>query len=220
MAMGRFEEAVRVLQNESRVEPDNADACSDLGGCLLFLRRYAEAVTSMEKAVGLKPNSHDCWRNLGDAYRFAPGQAGKADGAYRRALELARRQLAVNPHDWETMASVALYDAHLNKHDEAIRLAERSVKEAPSNNTILFTAALTYEMLGQRSASLQQVRAAYAKGYPLEYIERDPDLGALRKDDRYQAWVRQRKMELRKAAPSGGDAVARSTAQGYERTIK
>jgi len=189
MATGRFQEAIRVFEDQVRVDPNDGDVYSNLGTCFLLLQRYAEAVAPMEKAVALKPNSHDLWRNLGDAYQFAPGQKGKADGAYRRALELGRRQLAINPKDSETMASVALYDAHLNNRAEAIQLVERSMKMAPANNEIFFTAALVYEILGEHSASLQALRSAYEKGHPLDDIEREPELAALRKDPRYQTWV-------------------------------
>jgi len=126
---------------------------------------------------------------LGDAYQFAPGQKGLAAGAYRRALELGRRQLAINPKDSETMASVALYDAHLHNRAEAIQLVERSMKMAPANNEIFFTAALVYEILGEHLASMQALRAAYEKGHPLDDIEREPELAALRKDSRYQTWI-------------------------------
>lgn len=197
MATGRFQEAIRVLENQVRVDPNDGDVYSNLGTCFLLLQRYAEAVAPMEKAVALKPNSHDLWRNLGDAYQFAPGQKANAAGAYRRALELGRRQLTVNPKDAETMASVALYDAHLNNRAEAMQLAERSMKMAPANNEIFFTAALVYETLSEHLAALEALRAAYEKGHPLDDIEREPELAALRKDPRYRTWIQQVKAKSR-----------------------
>jgi tetratricopeptide (TPR) repeat protein len=120
---------------------------------------------------------------------MAPGQSGNAAGAYRRALELGRSQLAINPKDGETMSSVALFEAHLNNRPEALRLADRSIKMEPSNNQVLFTAALTYEILGLRPAALKALRAAYEKGCSLADIEREPVLDTMHKDKAYQAWV-------------------------------
>jgi tetratricopeptide (TPR) repeat protein len=196
LATGRFEEAIRMLESRVVAEPNDGDAYSDLGVAFLYLGKYAEAVPPMERAVKLKPSSIDVWRNLGDAYQMTPGQAGKAAGAYRQALELGHRQLAINPKDWGSMASVALFEAHLGKRREALRLAEQAAKMAPSNNDVLFTSALVYEILGLRPEALQRVRAAFEKGYSLDDIEREPVLQALRNDKSYKNWIQQAKFTL------------------------
>lgn len=189
MAGGRFEEAARILENEIRLSPKTAQTYSNLGACYMYLGRFQEAVQPMEAAVRLSPGSQDAWRNLGDAYRFAPGPANRAADAYRKALELGRQQLAINPREWETLASVALYEAHLNQPQQAIRDAERAMKMEPSNSEIFFTAAVTYEILGQRTASLEALKTAYSLGYAVAYIEREPELAAVRADARYRTWI-------------------------------
>ena len=94
------------------------------------------------------------------------------------------------------MASVALFEAHLKNRPEALRLADQAAKMAPTNNDVLFTSALVYEILGLRSAALQRLRAAREKGYSLDDIEREPVLETLRSDRSYRHWIQQAKIAL------------------------
>ena len=193
MALGRFDEAIQVLQNEMLLEPSDGDAYSNLGSCFLLIGNYQSAVAPLERAVDLKPEDHTVWRNPGDAYLFSPSHAAKAGRAYHRASELARRELLVNPENADTMSSLALYDARTNEAAEALRLAERAKSLEPNNGEILFTVSLVYEILGQRSVALQNIRLALQNGFPPVYIEREPALTNLRKDSRFPDFLQGKK---------------------------
>ena len=51
------------------------------------------------------------WANLADAYRLMPEESGQAASAYRKAIELAEKQLKVNPNDAETLGRLVLFYA-------------------------------------------------------------------------------------------------------------
>jgi len=51
---------------------------------------------------------------------------------------------------------------------------------------IHFRAALTHELIGERSEALSDLTQALSRGYPLNLVESSPDLLALRRDARYQ----------------------------------
>ena len=52
-----------------------------------------------------------------------------------------------------------------------------------------FRAALTHELIGDRSAALAALSQASKLGYPLNLIESAPDLLNLRRDARYQKFL-------------------------------
>jgi len=66
-----------------------------------------DGLSDFEKAAALTPTNYLLWANLGDAYRWAPGQRAKSDGAYERALRLIRDAIAINAKDAQARAIAA-----------------------------------------------------------------------------------------------------------------
>jgi tetratricopeptide (TPR) repeat protein len=142
----------------------------------------------MEEAVKRRPKHHPFWRNLGDAYRWTPGQDARASEAYRRALELAEAQLAVKPDDAFNLGSAALYRAKLEDRDKALGLIAKALRLAPADTEVVFKSALVYELTGDRQRALRAVAEARKGGYSVEQIEKEPELARLREDARYRTW--------------------------------
>lgn len=65
--------------------PDSAMGHFSLGKYLLETGRWAESVTSLEKAVSLDPDYAAAFVSLGDAFAGA-GEKDKARAAWQRAL--------------------------------------------------------------------------------------------------------------------------------------
>ena len=61
-----------------------------------------------EKAVELSPNEEQFVGNLADGYRWA-GLKEKATVTYNRAIELALKQLGVNPRNAAVRGHIGLY---------------------------------------------------------------------------------------------------------------
>jgi serine/threonine-protein kinase len=185
---GRYEEAAGELQRSLEIEP-NDRAYSNLGTLQFFLGRYAAAVESFENAVRLGANNHLYWGNLGDAYRWAPGQRAKADAAYRRALELGREQLTVRSDDAELQAELALFLVKSGQSDEAVAEIERALQLAPDDPWVLASAAVVLEIAGRRERALDALADAIEAGYSVDELKRDPELLELRKDPAYHRLV-------------------------------
>jgi eukaryotic-like serine/threonine-protein kinase len=202
LGLGRYLDAIGVLEtalNEgpkksptmAQLDPErSARAWANLGAAYMYVGRYQEAVDATKKATDLEPHNDVLWRNLGDGYRQIPGEEVQATQAYQKALAAAEDQLNVNPKDFETVSGMALYQAHLGQHSEAAASIAKARSLAPKDSDVLFTSALVYEIIGQRQKALTALDEATKAGYSLEEIEQEPELKALRKDPRYQRWLR------------------------------
>ncbi len=199
MQMGKYQEAIAVL-HKGLAETAFPEAWSNLGAAYMFTGEYEKAVGAMEKAVQMKPHDHMVWRNLADSYRQVPTLAGRAPETYRKALELAQQQVRTNPRDTNALSGIALYEAHLGNKAEAQRYIKQSLQLAPTDSLTLFTAAIAYELIGERERAIATVKLSLDAGFSLEDVKREPELRALRADPRYKKMLRQRAELARPAA--------------------
>ncbi len=183
--LDRYEDAAAVLQRSLEIKP-SAYTYGNLGTLRFFQGRYEDAVPAFEKAVGLSANDYLVWGNLGDAYRWAPGQFGKAKPAYQNAIRLARDELATHPKDLEVLADLALYLVKSGDKTEALaRIRDvDSAQDKPSS--VLFNSAVVHELGGERDQALKSLTAAVKAGYGWKEIKNEPELVGLRSDPRYQ----------------------------------
>jgi hypothetical protein len=85
--MGQLEEAVASHHQALVLNPDYAEAQSNLGNALHDLERLDDAVASYQKALDNKPDHAKTHYNLGNVLRDL-GRLEEAVGSYRRALEI------------------------------------------------------------------------------------------------------------------------------------
>ena len=152
---------------------------------------------AFERAVELQPSNSLQWGNLGDAYRWVPGNAEKATDAYTRAIQLLREQLAKDPSQSVNRSRLSLYLAKSGDTKAALaELATVFTREVTDVST-LFRAAVTYELAGRRDDALAALERALERGYgPIE-IRMDPELANLRTDVRYHRMI----AKFERAAP-------------------
>jgi serine/threonine-protein kinase len=191
MQMGRYDDAVSLMKKGLTLK-ESSDLLSNLGSAYMLSGKYAEAVPIMERAAQLAPHNHDLWRNVADSYRQVPELAPRAPAAYEKALQTAHEELSVNPKSSGALSGIALYEAHLKRRAQAERDIRKAIEAAPNDSEVLFTSALVYEIIGRREIALASLDQANKAGYSIAVIEREPELAALRKDPRYQHWLKQR----------------------------
>ena len=180
----RYADAASEFQRSLEILPD-ATVFSNLGTLQFFQGLYQDAVVSMEKAIELGANSYLVWGNLGDAYRWTPGNEAKARDAYLRAIQLATKQLDDAPDDVPLRSRIAVY---LAKHGDSARAVEELTKIdnlLDKDANTLFRAVLAYEISGMRDQALEALDAALAAGYSVDEIGAEPELEDLRRDPRY-----------------------------------
>jgi serine/threonine protein kinase/Flp pilus assembly protein TadD len=182
--LGRDDDAASALQHALEIHA-TADAYNNLGTVRFYQGRYQDAVPAFEKTVALGANSFDNWASLADAYRWTPGNTDKAKQAYDTAIRLVREEIVKNPNQSDLHADLALYLAE--NGDKTNSLVElKTVEQAHSKDpSVLYNAAVTYELCGDRDKALDVLLAAVNAGQSLDEIKNDPELVSLRADPRY-----------------------------------
>lgn len=189
MRQNRTDDALRVLQQGLQVR-QSADLYAILGTLLFKRGDYVGAADAFENAVSPTrgaPGSYLNWANLADTLLWIPGRGDEARQAYDRARRLLGERLARAPNDVVLVSRMGLYAARAGHTDEARTLITRALSLAPATADVQFRAGLAYELLGDRKLALAAIAAALRLGYPVKYVEAEPDLLALRRDSGYHA---------------------------------
>jgi len=181
---GRLEDAEAAWKRSIAIQP-SAAATSNLATRLYYTGHYADAARGFEKAVELSPLDYRVWRNLGSAYDFAPGEQSRASGAYRKAIDLAERERALDPQNPLLLGALAACLARTGEGARAQTLIVETTRLDPTNPTVASDAAGVYEDLGNRAMALRWLDQALRSGYSRTEIEHSPTFDRLRADPRY-----------------------------------
>jgi serine/threonine-protein kinase len=183
--LGRFDDAIQVFSRSIRRNPTD-QAYSNLGTCYYFLGRYSDAAAAFEKAAAMTPRKYGYWANLGDAYRWSPGNEQKAVAAYQKAVALMEDELRLNPADNEIRGKLAECLAKEGKTAEATVQIDRALASAPTDGTLMYRAAIVSNNRGDAEGAVAWIKKALSHGYPRSEIERDPQFALLRSSDAYK----------------------------------
>jgi tetratricopeptide (TPR) repeat protein len=189
MALGEWNDAERSFRRAVELRPQGS-IYSNLGTLYILLGRYADAVPVLERATQLSGgdrHAYVIWGNLADAYRWTPARRNDAPAAYRKTLQLAAEQLAINPDDAVLLSQMAVYHAKLGEEAAADAGIRKALKLAPKDGAVLFRAGVIYELSSKRTQALAALDAALRAGYSLSVVEREPELAALRNDPAWPA---------------------------------
>jgi TolB-like protein/Flp pilus assembly protein TadD len=92
---GDFRRAAKAWDDSLAIKPTRS-AYSNTGTMYFYLGDYERAIERYINAANMAPNDYKMWGNLADAYFFQGNQKQVADVAYKRAIELAEKMLAIN----------------------------------------------------------------------------------------------------------------------------
>ena len=183
--LGDYAGAATAMQQSLEIEP-SATVYSNLGTLYFFQGLYPQSVTAFEKAVQLGSNDHVVWANLGDAYRWTPGNQPKAREAFTAALQLVDEAIRTHPDDATLQSRKALYLAKRGDVRSARATADALIARNETNPQNLYRLALAFELTGARDKSLAALEKAIRNGYSTEEIKVDPELASLRRDVQYR----------------------------------
>ena len=183
--LGKSDQAEELLRKSLAIQPSYR-AYANLATIYFFQSRYSEAAQMYEKALQLNDRDGRVWRNLGDAYYWAPKQRDKSASAYQHAADLLRAQLKINPQDPSLLAELALCQSMLGKSAEAIDLIHHARERSPSDPELSFRTAEIYEQSSDHAAALEWLSKAIKQGYPTADVQRDPTFESLRENARYK----------------------------------
>jgi tetratricopeptide (TPR) repeat protein/predicted Ser/Thr protein kinase len=187
--MGQTDRAIAMLTRSLEIKP-NWLAASNLGTWYFFQGKYNLAMRMFEKAIELGVNNYTVWGNLADTYRYTSGYQEKSEEAYQKAIQLAQKELGINPKDGLVLSRLARYYAASGNIKKALVEISEARKFAPDNVEVLQVSIRVYELANQREQALQLLEEYIKRGGSMEEISRDPDLSELRKDQRYRQLVK------------------------------
>ena len=182
-----FAEGSAEFQKALQIKP-SASTYSNLGTSLFFQGLYQQSVVAMEKAVEMGANNVQNWINLGDAYRWTPGNEDKAKDVYRTAIKMIRGELSAKANDADLRSRLALCMAKSGEKKQALEEAA-AVEALDRTASVLSRLVTVYEVCGQRRQALDTMAAALKAGYSMEEFSRDPELLELRKDPGFHKLV-------------------------------
>jgi serine/threonine-protein kinase len=187
--LGREELAREVFEQSIEVESkDNYVAFSNLGNLYYNQRRFADAAAMFERALEISDGDYIVWGNLGATLNFVEGPA-RAEGPYRRALELAESSRAENPADPHVLCDIAGFHAALGEREAGLEAVAAAESLEPSNVLTMAAIAEAYEDLDDRERALEWVGRALRAGAPRSEFEGNPTLRDLVADERYRRLV-------------------------------
>ncbi len=85
--LGRYREALRVLEEGERIDPERTDIFNLKGFCHFMLKEHREAIRNFERVLALNPGSAIDYANIGSNYREL-GEIDQAIRHYEIALSL------------------------------------------------------------------------------------------------------------------------------------
>jgi serine/threonine protein kinase/tetratricopeptide (TPR) repeat protein len=189
----KYAEAIKPLEQSLAVRPA-ANTYSNLGTAYYYMHRFHESALAYEKAVQSNDKDYLMWGNLGEAY-YLDGERPKALAAFEKGIAIAKDGLAVNNRDPELLDALARYSAMVGDRANALAYLARLLQQSKSDKDVLFSAAVTYNHVGDKGLALEWLGKALRAGYSPEMVRRQPDLDNLHGDPRFE--------DLLKSASSG-----------------
>jgi tetratricopeptide (TPR) repeat protein len=185
---GEFRKAAEAWEDAIKIRPGRS-VYSNTGTMYFFLGDFDQAADRYAMAANFAPNDYIVWGNLADAYYFGEKFEQVADVTYKRALELAERQLSVNPNDAEAMSSAAYYNSRLGNHDKAMELDAFARDKAPDTMYVYYNSALIHAKTGDADTALSALERAVELDYQRDLLPLDPAFESLRDEERFKQLV-------------------------------
>ena len=187
LMQGHLSEARQAFEQAVTRKPYYA-AYANLGYIYYTEGRPTDEARAYERALRLDSADFRVWGNLAGAYERSGASSDTVRRTYERAVQGAIDALDVNPNAASTRALLANYLTRLARTDEARLHLDRALTLAPDDADVAYHAGVAYELMGERALALEWIMRAMTNGYPLEWIEKDPELDDLRQDPEFIQW--------------------------------
>jgi len=184
--LDRMAEAVTHFQEAIRLDPQIFEARYFYGRALFQQGRFADAARMFEDAARVRED-YQARFFAAQSYQ-AQGDTSEADAGYRRAFDVARRHLELNPDDPRAATMCAVSACRIGMKDEGLGWARHAVNADPQDAGVRYNVACLYALEGEADEAIAHLEAAFAVGFAnREWIARDPDLDSLRSHPRFEA---------------------------------
>jgi TolB-like protein/DNA-binding winged helix-turn-helix (wHTH) protein/tetratricopeptide (TPR) repeat protein len=183
-ALSRRAEAAQEMELACRLDPSSAYLRSDLAWTYNYQRNFREALKNAQKAVELGPNMFTPHRELNKAYLFL--------GRYTEALQECRTGLQLlGGHSRRVQAEIADIYAQSGQPGQAEAILAKLLEPDAAEPEPTYAIGVVQAGLGHKDVALGFLeKAVDHKMVQAIWMNADPELDALRGDQRYQDLVR------------------------------
>ena len=185
----KYEEALQLAKQAIQRKPDCDGAYDVLGRALFESGKAQQAADLVGPAIAANGDDYNIFPPYMNALH-ALGRKAEADLLQDQWIGVLQRQLQLVPED--VRARIFLANLYAGRKDlgQAARELEIAVTLRPKDSNILYNAACTYGVMGQKPEALAMLKRSKEAGYGnLEWATKDPDLACLHDDPEFQLLV-------------------------------
>jgi adenylate cyclase len=182
---GSLDEAEHAFRRAQTLDPSLLDGWYLHGRLAFQAGRFREAARLFRRAEAVRPDPASAFFAAQSLEAAADGPA--AVHAFRHAAKVALDHLALNPDRARvaTMAAVAL--CRTGRRAEGLAWAERALAADPEDAGVRYNVACLYAVAGEPERALACLEEARGMGFGNRaWLERDPDLEAVREHPRFR----------------------------------
>ncbi|HUG43860.1 MAG TPA: protein kinase [Acidobacteriota bacterium] len=186
----QYEEAAEFVKKAVERQPDVEGGYWCLGQCYFSTSQFEEARAIAKLAV----------ESAGDDYNtYIPyelscerlGDEEMVNWLRRKQVEVMKQHLELVPEDGRARILLAGRLASMGEVDNAVAELQQAVTLRPDDAAILYNAACTYALMGEKAEALKLLRRSRDIGYlNPDWASRDPDLTCLREEPEFQELIR------------------------------
>ena len=189
-AQKSYDPAVRHARLAIEQKADCDGAYNILGRALFASDRLQEAAALVDRAMEASGDDYNTYV----PYTNVLTKLGRTDDVRTlriRMMGVLEKQLELVPEDVRARILLAGICAEIDRPEDAIRQLQTAVTLRPGDANVLYNAACTYGLLGNKAEALNAIHKAFEAGYGNhEWAMRDPDLTLLRDDPEFQRLCR------------------------------
>src|SRR6267143_6348898 len=189
-AARKFEEANAEFERALMLDPNSFEACFLYARPAFMQGKIARAVELVERAAEINPAALQPQGLLIQMYRSL-GRDSQTKAAARKTVELAERELILNPEDPRPAIAGALALLELGEKDRAKEWTTRAQAIESEDPITLYNIACVYSHLGECDAAFDLLERVIRNGRQFwrDWIENDSDLDGVRNHPRWAPFV-------------------------------
>jgi DNA-binding winged helix-turn-helix (wHTH) protein/TolB-like protein/tetratricopeptide (TPR) repeat protein len=182
---GRLSDSVREMKRAQELDPLSPTNNTALGMILVYARQFPASLDYCYRAAELAPNEAPIQENLAIAYAL--------NGMYQQAIEHYQRVGELNPDKkGDALAWVATVLVSAGRKPEADSMMPEILDLATTGKADPYNIAVLYAARGEKKSAFEWFAKALETGQMIgPLIRYDPQLDALRSDNRFAALLRQ-----------------------------
>jgi len=177
-----LDEALLAVQKAISFDPDNFFAYWIRGRLYRMKDRDSDAVIDFNKVLELNHDFHSAYGDLQMSYEKLKDKEKLEDTSQRAAL-FYPNYLLHKPEDARAHQFYAFTLERLGRRKEAKVEMQKGIEINPNDLIIVYNAACFYALMGDKTASIENLKKAIDNGFEnFEYIRHDPDLYSLQEE--------------------------------------